>query len=405
MEQPDKTPIDIGGTTLTGISASVLYKLRLKYGRNEPVKIFDPYQMLGLVDEQDVLHFKGDVIGIFNPLTMFGYINENWKSWTMPDRTPAMVSEHFRLTEDEKYYYIHPQGDLGVPPSGNMPKSNGHYFDFIERNSPFSEDELDASLDFGGQFRIYDDKILKMFQAQAEHYQRNTDLAMVLMFQGCSIGSTSLMYGAGMKQVQGIRNLNDWLMAYHLYPQYFKDIFEIQTSAGLKNLELLRQAVGDKPQAVLISSTDFGTQRGPLISQEHFREFIVPYYRRVNDWVHKNTKWKTLYHCCGSMSVFLDDMIDCGVDCINPVQCEAADMDPVMLKEKYGKRIVFWGGGVDSQTTLAFGSPDDVEAQARQRAGIFSPESGFVFSTVHNIQPTAPMENIERLVQVIQEGL
>ena len=97
------------------------------------------------------------------------------------------------------------------------------------------------------------------------------------------------------------------MMAHHVCPDYFHEIFEMQVETGLKNAELIRQACGDKIQVIYISGTDFGTQNGPFMSLDSFREFYKPYYKRINDWVHKNTNWKTFYHTCGAVMTFLQD--------------------------------------------------------------------------------------------------
>ncbi len=179
-----------------------------------------------------------------------------------------------------------------------------------------------------------------------------------------------------------------------LYPDYIAELFEMQTGVALKNLEIIRQAVGERIQVINISGTDFGSQNGEIISPEQYRTLYKPYHKRLNDWVHERTTWKTHYHCCGSIVNLLDDFVDAGVDVLNPVQCSAYGMDPKMLKEKYGEKLVFWGGGVDTQKTLPFGSPEEVRAEVRSRVDIFSPGGGFVFNTIHNIVAKTPVENV-----------
>lgn len=142
---------------------------------------------------------------------------------------------------------------------------------------------------------------------------------------------------------QGIRRFDEWLMAHMLFPEYIQEVFEMQTEVMLKNLEIYRQAVGSRIQIVWISGTDFGTQNGEFFSVDIFRKLYKPYYKRVNDWVHQNTSWKTFYHCCGSIVNYLDDFVDMGVDILNPVQVSAKGMDPHMLKDRYGGKLVFWG--------------------------------------------------------------
>ncbi|MBC7960509.1 MAG: methyltransferase, partial [Vallitaleaceae bacterium] len=172
---------------------------------------------------------------------------------------------------------------------------------------------------------------------------------------------------------------------------------------AIQNLEIYKQAVGDRIQAIWLSGTDFGTQTGPFASVESYRQLYKPFHKKLNDWVHKNTQWKTYYHTCGSIGPLLDDFADAGIDILNPVQCSATGMDAKTLKEKYGNQFVFWGGGVDTQQTLPFGTPDQVRAEVKERLDIFSKDGGFIFNTIHNILGNTPIENILAMYQTVKE--
>jgi uroporphyrinogen-III decarboxylase len=124
----------------------------------------------------------------------------------------------------------------------------------------------------------------------------------------------------------------------------------------------------------------------------------------VNDWVHGHTRWKTFIHSCGSVVALLADIIEAGFDILNPVQCSAAGMDPRTLKERFGDRITFWGGGVDTQRTLPFGTPEAIRREVQERMEIFGHGGGFVFNTVHNVQATTPTENLLALYEAVQES-
>jgi uroporphyrinogen-III decarboxylase len=152
-----------------------------------------------------------------------------------------------------------------------------------------------------------------------------------------------------------------------------------------------------------MTGTDFGMQTGPFISPDTYRDLFKPFHRQVNDWIHKRTGWKTFIHSCGSVRALMDDFIDAGFDILNPVQCSAADMDPAGLKREYGDRIVFWGGGVDTQKTLPFGAPDEVRDEVRRRIETFSPGGGFVFNTIHNVQANTPKENLVALYEAVRD--
>jgi len=191
--------------------------------------------------------------------------------------------------------------------------------------------------------------------------------------------------GPTVKYPKGIRDPQKWIIAHIEYPEYIKEIFELQCEIALKNLKLSYEAVGNKIDVIMVSGTDFGTQNAPFISPDMYREFYKPFHKRINDWIHKNTSWKTFYHSCGSIALFLDDFVEAGVDILNPVQTSAKDMDPKILKERYGDKLVFWGGGVDTQRTLPFGTPEEVRREVKEHCRIFGKDGGFVFNTVHNI--------------------
>jgi uroporphyrinogen-III decarboxylase len=136
---------------------------------------------------------------------------------------------------------------------------------------------------------------------------------------------------------------------------------------------------------------------------ETFRSLYFPYYKKINAWVHGHTRWKTFKHSCGAVGPLIESMIESGFDILNPVQCSATGMGPLHLKKTYGDRIVFWGGGVDTQSTFAFGTPREVRDQVHRRCEIFSPGGGFVFNAVHNIQANTPVENIAAMIDAVKE--
>ena len=161
--------------------------------------------------------------------------------------------------------------------------------------------------------------------------------------------------------------------------------------------------MGDRVSAVYLTGTDFGTQKGPFISPAAYRKLFQPFHRRVNDWVHQHTPWKTFIHSCGSVVALLPDFIDAGFDILNPVQCSAAGMDPRTLKEQFGGKLTFWGGGVDTQKTLPFGTPEEVRRQVRERMEIFGRGGGFVFAAVHIVQCGTPTENLLALCDAVRQ--
>ena len=179
--------------------------------------------------------------------------------------------------------------------------------------------------------------------------------------------------------------------------------FERQTEIGVENLAKIFQRVGNKVDVVFICGTDFGTQSSTFCSPNAFCKLYMPYYRRINDWIHANTTWKTFKHSCGAVETFMELFIESGFDIVNPVQCSAKGMDPRVLKEKYGDRLTFWGGGIDTQRALPFGTPGEVKDEVRRQCEIFGEGGGFVFNAVHNIQAGTPVENVVAMVEALHE--
>jgi hypothetical protein len=274
-----------------------------------------------------------------------------------------------------------------------MPQG-GFFFDNIDRSGEVDENDLDARRDFKDLYGVYSDEDAQYFEQEATKLYEETEYAIIVNFGGGSFGDVAIMPGPYEKHPRGIRRIEDWYVAHALHPEYIREVFEMQTEIALENLEILRQAIGDKIQIIGVSGTDFGTQNGEVMSPRQFRKLYKPYFKRLNDWIHKHTDWKTFYHCCGSIVRLLDDFVEMGVDILNPVQCSAVGMDPVMLKEKYGDKLVFWGGGVDTQHILPFGTPEQVREQVRERLRVFSKGGGYVFNTIHNILGNAPIENL-----------
>lgn len=197
--------------------------------------------------------------------------------------------------------------------------------------------------------------------------------------------------------------MEEWYMSTVIRQDYVYKVFERQCELALANLARIYQAVGNRVTVSLVSATDFGMQHGLLVSPKTYRALFMPFHRRVNDWIHGHTTWKTFIHSCGSVVDLIDDFIEAGFDILNPVQCSAALMEPAGLKRRFGERVTFWGAGIDTQHTLPAGSPDEVRAQVRERIKTFGPGGGFVFNTIHNVQPRTPIENVLAMYEAVRE--
>lgn len=404
-QNPGKVVVDLGSTAITGIHVSALNDLRnaLRLEKHLPV-VEDPLQMLGHVDEDLNLAVGGDVVGISNNYTIFGFRNEKWQKFTFRTGLEMLVSGYFNPTSDaDGNLYLYPQGDNSVPPCARMPKS-GFFFDNITRSdAKADDDDLDARRDFKDDFGILTDDQLRFIEESVRYYTNETDFGLIYNGALLSIGDFAVIPGPSVKDPRGIRDLPEFMMAHYLNPSYVHEIFEMHLEAALQNARLLYEACGNKIQAVYISGTDFGLQRGPYMAPECFREFYKPVYKKLNDWIHRNTTWKTFFHSCGSVVDFLPDFYECGVDILNPVQTTAAGMDPAYLKANWGDKFVFWGGGINTQKTLPFATPRECYEETLQNLKIFAPGGGYVFNTVHNIQAGTPVENILAMYQAVKD--
>jgi len=404
-KEADRVPVDLGGSRVSSMHVSTVYRLRqaLKLDKpGTPVKVIEPVQMLGEIGNDLLDAIGGDVLGLFAPKTSFGYALENWKSWTLFDGTPVLVPECFNTDpESSGDILMYPQGDKTAPASGRMPK-DGFYFDMIIRQQPVDEDALNP-LDNVEEYKPVGEDALSYYAREIERLYDNSERAVLANFGGTGFGDISTIPGVALKQPKGIRDVEEWYISLFARQDYVKAMFEKQCEVGLANLEKIYKIVGEKPSIAYTSGTDFGTQNGPFLSPQTYRDLFKPFHKIINDWVHKNTNWKTFVHSCGSIWDLMDDMVDAGFEIFNPVQCSASCMDPKALKQRYGQQITFWGGGVDTQKTLPFGTPEEVREEVKRRLEIFMPGGGFVFNSVHNIQANTPIENMLAMWETVKE--
>lgn len=398
----DMLPVDFGASPVTGISASLIFQLRNKLGlERRAVKIIDPFQMLGEVDDELKDYLQTDIVGILPRKCSFGIENKDWRPWRLFDGTPVLVPGGLNTEPDESGNILaYPQGDRSVAPSAVMPRG-GYYFDAIIRQKPIDEAGLNVE-DNLEEFTLLEEDDLHYIETEVGRLYRETDYAIMGSPPGTALGDIALVPGLALKEPKGIRDIEEWYISTIARKSYLKELFDRQTDIALKNLEMYRQAVGDKIDVVYLCGNDFGTQSAPFCSVELYRELYLPYYRKMTVWIHSRTNWKVFKHSCGAIEPLLDSMIESGFDIINPVQCSAAGMDPATLKNKYGRQVTFWGGGVNTQKTLPFGTPEEVQREVRERIDIFGPGSGFVFNTIHNAQPKIPVENFMAMMETIR---
>lgn len=402
-KEPDRVPVDFGASAVTGMHAKVVLALRRHYGLEpRPVKVHEPYQMLGLVEEDLKQALGLDVDGVYPPETMFGYRNEGWTPWRLDDGTEVLMSAHFQTVRDQNGdTLVFPKGDRTAPPSGRLPKG-GYFFDAIVRQPPIEEDKLDPA-DNMEEFGPIAEADLDYFEARTLEAGR-TGRAVMATFGGMAIGDIALVPAPFLKNPRGIRDIEEWYISTLTRPAYVHAVFERQTETALANLERIAARVGNRVDVVFVCGTDFGTQTSQFCSADAFRSLYLPYYTRINAWIHRHTSWKTFKHSCGAIRPLIPSIIEAGFDILNPVQASAAGMEAEKLKSDFGRDIVFWGGGIDTQKTLMFGTPNEVRDEALRRLEVFGRGGGFVFNSVHNIQANVPGPNVVALFDALRES-
>jgi len=402
-KKPDRVPLDLGGSPVTGMHVSAVYQLRQALTLDPPgtpVKVVEPYQMLGEI-KLDLMEALGvDMIALSSPKSMFGFPLTDWKPWTFFDGTPVLVPGEFNTCpEPNGDILMYPKGDKSVPASGRMP-AGGFYFDAIVRQPTIDEETLDPAENLE-EFQPISEETLTFYEQEAERLFSQTEKAILANFGGTGFGDIALVPAVQLKHPKGIRDMAEWYMSTLTRRDYIWQVFERQCEIGLANLIRIHERVGEKVSVIFITGTDFGAQNGLFISPKAYRDLYQPFHKIINTWVHEHTTWKTFIHSCGSVIKLYPDFIAAGFDIINPVQTSAAGMDPVVLAREFGSQVTFWGGGVDTQQTLPFGTPDDICTQVRKRMEIFGQGGGFVFNPIHNIQAGVPLENLLALYRAV----
>ena len=394
--------MDFGSTGVTGVHVRIVEKLREYYGlEKKPVKVIEPYQMLGEIDSELIKAMGIDVIGLFSAKNMFGVLMENWKVhktlWGQEVLFPGDFNYTYTANGDILMY---PEGDTSVPPSGMMPKT-GYFFDALNRQHPIDDSTLKVE-DNLEEFGHITEPELAYWKDQIALLENNSK-AVVASLGGTALGDIALVPAINLKNPKGIRGVEEWYISTLIREDFVKEIFDRETDIALENYKLLHEVIGNKIDVVFTCGTDFGTQNSTFCSPETYDRMWLPYYKKVNDWIHQHTNWKTFKHSCGAVEPLMSHFIESGFDIINPVQINASGMDPRKLKEKYGDKLVFWGGGVDTQGAFAFGTPEQVRDQVRMQCDILNKDGGFVFNTVHNIQANVPFENVIAMLVALKD--
>lgn len=198
-----------------------------------------------------------------------------------------------------------------------------------------------------------------------------------------------------------LRGFSQYLMDTVLNPSLIEAIMDRVLEIFVERSRGIMAEIGDLVDVVYVAD-DLGAQNGPLFSPRTYRQLLKPRQKKLFEAIKHKNAVKILYHTCGSVVEFIDDLAEVGVDILNPVQTSAAGMDPKTLKERFGGKVCFWGG-IDTQSILPFGTPEQVREEVRRCIDAFAPGGGYVAAAVHNIRPEVPPENIVAMVEAVHE--
>ncbi len=353
--EPDRVPIDLGGTTLTSINVKTYSALRGHLGLpSETVDVVDPIQQLARIGEDVSERFRADIRFLLPPDAGRADIFDDGDCYAFVDRFGSKL---------------------------HMPKDGGLYYDWVAFPIPEPTNEAFDSYQWP---RCDPPDAIATMRDSARNLWETTDLGVA----------------AGLDIVRGILEEPTHLMGFEKFyetlltnPAFADRLMSRLTDLYAECCEQFLDQVGPYIQAFLFMD-DIAGQDGWLINPDLYRRFVMPKQRRIFDIIHRKSNAKVLYHGCGASFELIADLIDIGADIFNPVQVSARGMDTKLLKQTYGRDIVFWGGGVDTQRVLPFGSVTEVRQEVRRRIDDLAPGGGFVFATVHNIQAFVPPENI-----------
>ncbi|GHT17776.1 hypothetical protein FACS1894189_4320 [Planctomycetales bacterium] len=318
--------------------------------------------------------------------------NDDWKPWKLPDGTDCFIPHFVEMEREGRDWYLLVQGKRAAVMRDGCMFFEQTCYPLAERD--FVNDPIDDLPEMlpktswtgvpvpGWEFPL-DETGSKKIAEGAERLRRSTDRAIIGLFGGNMFEIPCYLFG-----------MERYMSYMGLYPEQCIRFSEKLCEIHLANLEKWLPRVGPYIDVVLFGD-DLGSYQGPLISPGMYRKYFLPYHSRLwNRAKQIAPHIKTQLHCCGGIVPLLKDMIEGGLDSINPVQVGCAAMEPKLLKQQYGDRITFWGGGCDTRSILPGGTPDEVRRCVRERIELFSPGNGFVFQQIHNIMSEVPPENI-----------
>ena len=384
--EPDRVPIDFGGTVDSTISALSYQALRRALDLPPTVtRVQDIYQYTAIVEDDVRMALGADTAPVFD-------LPSEWRAGTLPDGAEARFPARFRPQRQ-------PDGSQVVRDAAGtvvlkMP-ARGYYFDPV--HSPLanatSTRDIDRCVD---QIEGYDrpdhlDRSYEELARVAKDLREQTGYLLVGFFGGHIF-----------QAAQSLRGWDTFLMDLLIDRPFAEALLERLCEANLRRFAQFARTVGRYVDVVHFED-DLGMQDRPLLRPALYRQAVKPYHRRLFRFAREHCSARLLFHSDGAIAPLIPDLIEMGVDAINPVQVSAAGMDPEILKREFGRDIAFWGGGCDSQRTLPFGKPDEVADEVKRRIDALAPGGGYVFGPIHNVQAGVPMENLVTMFRVARE--
>lgn len=392
--QPDKVPVDLSAHRSSGINPQTYRKVRQYLGLPErPVKVYDVIQQLAVLDD-DFLEWAGvDTIELGRG---FCLDEEDWKPWVLADGTDCLIPAYIDVRREGDEWILYggsPSRPLGVQKPG-MNFFDQCHWPYLE-GIPDALDSLEQDV-VSQMWEIPSPPNLSMidedaFREGARKLRESTDRAIVALV------------GNSMFEIPHyLCRIDKFLMLMASEPKEVHRLLDALVEVHLKRLEQYLNAVGPYIDIVAMND-DLGTQIGPQLSPKMYREFLKPRHSVLCKRTKELADVKTMLHCCGGIRPLLDDLIDAGLDAVNPVQISCKGMEPKGLKADFGDRLCFWGGGCETQSILPRATPEEVRRDVLEQLDAFSSGGGFVFQQVHNIMAGVPPENVVAMVEAVKE--
>lgn len=386
-KEPDRVPIDLGGSDSSGITAIAYNNLKSYLGlKGGKTRVFDPYQQIVDVEEELLELVKSDARSIMiQP--------RSWKPWKLPDGSDCEIPEKWnpRHREDGSQVVLNKRGEI----MAIMP-STGLYFEpvYAALRDCQSVDDLDYHMDDIVSFDlpVYLDQTFEEMAETARQIRRRSDYLLA--------GGNFAAHVLASSQI--LRGWDVFLLDLLERPVFAEALMDRLVDAYCERFDRYWSCLGQYLDVVVLSD-DLGTQMAPILSPELYRERIKPYHKRLYSYIKEKSGAFVFLHSCGSVYRLIPDLIEAGIDILNPVQVSAAEMDTKKLKKEFGDVLVFWGGGCDTQSVLPRGTRQQIRDEVKRRIDEMAPGGGFVFVQVHNILPDVPPENIMAMYEAVWE--